>query len=129
MKFDIDNKIELNKERLKYDHDNIRNLQNAYGYVVVYITFIGLTFFDFIKYLKAFDFNNIKNKEVLFLLFFIISIIFIAITLFMILSCLYQKKLHMIIYLLIFINICIEKLKNGQLKIKRIQNMKLKKHI
>jgi hypothetical protein len=80
MKFDIDTKIDLNKERLKYDYENLRNLQNSYGYIVVYLSFIGLTFFDFIKYLKTINYCNIDYLNLIFMISLIISLIFIFYT-------------------------------------------------
>jgi len=80
MKFDLDSKIELNKERLKQDYNNLRNLQNSYGYIVIYLSFIGLTFFEFIKHLRSIDFCNLDWLNLIFIIGLIISIIFIIYT-------------------------------------------------
>ena len=80
MKFDIDTKIDLNKERLKYDYENLRNLQNSYGYIVVYLSFIGLTIFDFIKYLKTINYCHIDYLNLIFIISLLISLIFIFYT-------------------------------------------------
>jgi hypothetical protein len=81
MKFDLDSKIELNKERLKHDFENLRNVQNSYGYIVIYLSFIGLTFFDFVKFIKTMDYCNLNFMNIFFLLSLIISIFYIIYTL------------------------------------------------
>lgn len=80
MKFDIDTKILQNKERLKYDYDNLRNLQNSYGYIVIYLSFIGLTFFDFVNYLKIINYCKLTCYNMLFLVSLMISLVFIIYT-------------------------------------------------
>lgn len=86
MKFDIDSKIEQNKERLKYDYENLRNLQNSYGYIVIYLSFIGLTFFDFIKYLKTINYCKLTCPNLIFLVSLIISLVFISYTIYIFLK-------------------------------------------
>ena len=78
MDFNIDSKIEMNKQRLKSDYDNLRNLQNSYGYFVIYLSFIGLTFFDFVQHIKKIDFSNLNNWNYAFLIILGISLIFIC---------------------------------------------------
>lgn len=93
MKFDIDSKIAQNKERLKYDHENIRNLQNAYGYIVIYLSFIGLTFFDFIKYLSDLNLKSCKTIDIVFIILVIASMLLIIITLIFYINLFLPKKI------------------------------------
>lgn len=81
MNFDIDSKIKQNKERLKNDYNNLRNIQNSYGYIVVYLSFIGLTFFDFIDYLNTIDLCVINLWHFTFLLCLTVALSFIYLTL------------------------------------------------
>lgn len=78
MKFDIDSKIEENRNRLKYDYDNLKNIQNAYGYFIIYISFLGLTFFDFIDHIKSINYYNLSLINSIFIICIIISLICIA---------------------------------------------------
>lgn len=80
MKFDIDSKIEQNRDRLRFDYENLRNLQNSYGYIVIYLSFIGLTFFDFVKYLKTINYCCLEFWSILFLISLLISLAFIVYT-------------------------------------------------
>ncbi|MCK4664956.1 MAG: hypothetical protein KAT68_18950 [Bacteroidales bacterium] len=92
MKFDIDTKIDLNKERLKYDYENLRNLQNSYGYIVVYLSFIGLTFFDFIKHLKTIDYCNFDYMNLIFIISLLVSLVFIFYAIFQFLKLFIPRK-------------------------------------
>lgn len=78
MKFDLDSKIEENRNRLIFDYGNLRYIQNAYGYFVVYISFLGLTFFDFIDYLKLIDYCNLSCINTTFIVCIISSLICIT---------------------------------------------------
>lgn len=80
--FELDSKIDANKERLKIEHNNLRNIQNSYGYIMIYISFIGFKFFDIMGYfINDFSCSHITFSNVLFFIFFLTSLFFIFWTL------------------------------------------------
>lgn len=82
MNFDLDSKIAANKERLKHDLDNLRNIQISYGYIVVYISFYGLSFVDFLDYIKGIDWSCLSIIQFILLLLLLTTILLFCMTIY-----------------------------------------------
>jgi len=92
MQFDTDTKIELNKERLSKDIQEIRSIQNSYPLYFAYLAFIGLNLIEAVKYLKGYQSNKIHDNILLVLS--ILTILITAISIWKFIQLLYPKEIH-----------------------------------
>lgn len=81
MEFTLDAKITENRERLKYDLKRIEKISNNYSFYFIFLSFIGLYVFDFIlKAVFILKYNQV-HQEIIFLLAFGLSLVFIIVSL------------------------------------------------
>jgi hypothetical protein len=90
-KFDLDTKIELNKERLNRDLQDIRNVQNSYPLFFAYLAFMSLYLTDFFKYIK--NFNTDKNSDLLILILTVITSILLIWSIVKFIQLIYPQKI------------------------------------
>lgn len=70
-------RIEMNKERLRQDSENLGKIQNLYGVFVVFLSFIGIYSLDFVKTLKTIAEFKASGGLISFLIFFILSAVLV----------------------------------------------------